>query len=80
MKGDGCMKDVKVIFKEANQRDPLSVYPTVGIRAEIAGKEYSDFVELDYEPSATEVCNAIQLLLDLLEEAEMNVEKEKMKI
>lgn len=74
------MKDVKVIFKEANQRDQLSVYPTVGIRAEIAGKEYGDFVELDYEPSATEVCNAIQLLLELLEEAEMNVEKEKMKI
>lgn len=74
------MKDVKVIFKEANPRDPLAMYPTVSIRAEIAGKEYYDFVELDYEPSPAEVCNAIQLLLELLEEAEMNVEKEQMRV
>lgn len=70
------MKDVKVVFKEANPRDPLSVYPTVSIRAEIAGKEYGDFVELDYEPSATEVCNAIQYLLELLEEAEERINHE----
>lgn len=70
------MKDVKVIFKEANPRDPLSVYPTVSIRAEIAGKEYGCFVELDYEPSATEVCNAIQYLLELLEEAEERINHE----
>lgn len=74
------MKDFRIIFKEANPRDPLAMYPTVGIRAEIAGKEYGYFAELDYEPSATEVCDAIQLLLEMLEEAEMNVEKEKMKI
>lgn len=70
------MKDVRVIFKEANPRDPLTVYPTVSIRAEIAGKEYGDFVELDYEPSATEVCNAIQYLLELLEEAEERINHE----
>jgi hypothetical protein len=74
------MKDFRIIFKEANPRDPLAMYPTVGIRAEIAGKEYDYFAELDYEPSAAEVCDAIQLLLEMLEEAEMNVEKEKMKL
>lgn len=74
------MKDVRVIFKEANPRDPLSVYPTVSIRAEIAGKEYGYFVELDYEPRPEEVCDVIQYLLERLEEAEINVEKEKMKI
>lgn len=74
------MKDIRIIFKEANPRDPLAMYPTVGIRAEIAGKEYSSYVELDYEPSPDEVCNAIQQLLERLEEAAMNVEKEKMKI
>lgn len=77
------MKDVRVIFKEANPRDPLSVYPTVSIRAEIAGKEYGYFVELDYEPSATEVCNAIQELLDLLVEDEEKinaVEQEQMRV
>ncbi len=70
------MKDVKVIFKEANPRDPLSVYPTVSIRAEIAGKEYGYSAELDYEPSATEVCDAIQYLLELLEEAEERINHE----
>ena len=74
------MKDVRVIFKEGNPRDPLAMYPTVSIRAEIAGKEYGFSVELDYEPSATEVCNAIQLLLEMLEEVEMNVEKEQMRV
>ncbi len=70
------MKDVKVIFKEANPRDPLAIYPTVSIRAEIAGKEYGYSAELDYEPSATEVCNAIQYLLELLEEAEERINHE----
>ena len=70
------MKDVKVIFKEANPRDPLSVYPTVSIRAEIAGTEYGYSAELDYEPSATEVCNAIQLLLDLLIDEEERINHE----
>ena len=74
------MKDVRVTFKEANPRDPLAMYPTVSIRAEIDGKEYGCFVELDYEPSPEEVCDAIQYLLERLEEAEINVEKEKMKI
>jgi hypothetical protein len=76
MRGDGCVKDVKVIFKEANPRDPLSVYPTVSIRAEIAGNEYGYSAELDYEPSATEVCDAIQLLLDLLIEEEERINHE----
>ena len=70
------MKDVRVIFKEANPRDPLTVYPTVSIRAEIAGKEYGYSAELDYEPSATEVCNTIQELLDLLVEDEERINHE----
>lgn len=70
------MKDVKVIFKEANPRDPLSVYPTVSIRAEIAGKEYGYFVELDYEPSATEVCDAVQYLIERLLDEEERINHE----
>jgi hypothetical protein len=70
------MKDVRVIFKEANTCDPLTVYPTVSIRAEIAGKEYGYSAELDYEPSATEVCNAIRELLDLLVEDEERINHE----
>ena len=70
------MKDVKVIFKEANPRDPLAMYPTVRIRAEIAGREYGCSAELDYEPSPAEVCDAIQLLLDLLIEEEERINHE----
>lgn len=70
------MKDVKVIFKEANPRDPLSMYPTVSIRAEIAGKEYGYFVELDYEPSATEVCDAVQYLIERLLDEEERINHE----
>ena len=70
------MKDVKVIFKDANPRDPLSMYPTVSIRAEIAGKEYGYFVELDYEPSATEVCDAVQYLIERLLDEEERINHE----
>lgn len=70
------MKDVRVIFMEANPRDPLAMYPTVSIRAEIAGKEYGYFAELDYEPSPAEVCNKIQGLLDLLIEEEERINHE----
>lgn len=70
------MKDVKVIFKEANPRDPLTVYPTVAIRAEIAGKEYGDFVELDYEPSPKEVCDAAQYLIERLLDEEERINHE----
>lgn len=70
------MKDVRVTFKEANPRDPLAVYPTVSIRAEIAGKEYGCFVELDYEPSPEEVCEAVQYLLERLLDEEERINHE----
>jgi hypothetical protein len=70
------VKDVKVIFKEAKPRDPISVYPTVRIRAQIAGNVYCYSEELESEPSATEVCDAIQLLLDLLIEEEERINHE----
>jgi hypothetical protein len=73
------MREVKVIFKDANPKDPLTVYPTVGVRAEIAGKIYGNYVELDYEPSAEEVCDAVQYLLEILLNAEEGTNHENKK-
>lgn len=58
------MRNIKITFKGANPKDPLAVMPTVSVRAEIAGKERGSYMEFDHEPSAKEVCEAVQFLLE----------------
>ena len=57
------MRNIKITFKGANPKDPLAVMPTVGVSVEIAGKERGNYMEFDHEPSAEEVCEAVQFLL-----------------
>ena len=61
------MRNIKITFKDANPKDPLNVAPTVVVKAEIAGEEFGTSVELDYETSAKEVCEAVQFALEMIE-------------
>ena len=73
------MKNVRVVFNDVKLYDPLAACPTVGVKAEIGGKEYGDYVEFSHEPRPEEVCSVIQGLLDMLQKLEerMNYEDQE---
>ena len=70
------MRNVRVVFNDVKLYDPLAARPTVGVRAEIAGREYGDFVELDHQPRPQEVCDVIQGLLNVLQKVEEEMSHE----
>ena len=58
--------------------DPMALKNTIAVSAEIDGKKYGDFLELEDEETTVEyVAEVIQVLLDRLEKVEKERERSR---